>query len=302
MAAAPDSRNRLATVGLGVLAAATVAVSALAVWQVRPAQVAAPAPTPLIDSPSPSPSVIPVDPLPTPTAPKPTASSPKPAPTASATTSPSAPHTGPLADFAAALAADGAAVTVFGDGSGNEEGEWVHRWATDHLATRRAVSYAAWNAKTSTFPDPTPLSSEGATLTVWNASMRSPTLSREPARVARAWQRSDAVLLSYGHRKHAGDIEAALDAILDAVRGQAADVQVAVVLQNPDPAASADQQRDTVAAVAGWAKAHALPTIDVYSAFPESQRARDALLEEDGSPNDDGSRLFASTVAEALAG
>ncbi|AQP48855.1 hypothetical protein BW730_16510 [Tessaracoccus aquimaris] len=294
MAAASDSRNRLATVGLAALATATVAVSWLALSQFRGVAAPADSPAPSVapTSTTPSPTAIPVDPIPSPSR------KPSPQPTASAP----APQPGSLAAFAAAFAADGAAVTIFGDGSGNEESEWVHRWATEHLAKRHAVSYAAWNAKTSTFPDPAPLSNEGASLTVWNASMRSPVLSREPGRVARAWQRSDAVLLSYGHRKHAGEIESALDAILEAVRGQAADVPVAVVLQNPDPSASADQQKATVAAVAGWAKAHALPTIDVYSAFPTRQRDRDKLVEEDGSPNDEGSRLFASAIAEALAG
>ncbi len=44
-----------------------------------------------------------------------------------------------------------------------------------------------------------------------------------------------------------------------------------------------------------------LPTIDVFGGFPESQSKVDALVEEDGSPNKEGSKLFAELVAAAFA-
>ena len=75
---------------------------------------------------------------------------------------------------------------------------------------------------------------------------------------------------------------------------------VAVILQNPDPTASADQQQATVAAIAAWAQAQSLATIDVYAGFPQNQAERDALVELDGSPNEQGSQLFARIVADAL--
>ena len=56
-----------------------------------------------------------------------------------------------------------------------------------------------------------------------------------------------------------------------------------------------------VRAVADWAAQNGLPTIDVYSGWPVDQGQRDALLEADGSPTLEGSRLFARIVAEALA-
>ena len=77
-------------------------------------------------------------------------------------------------------------------------------------------------------------------------------------------------------------------------------VPVAVILQNPDPTASADQQQATVAAIAAWAQAQSLATIDVYAGFPQNQAERDALVELDGSPNEQGSQLFARIVADAL--
>ena len=62
----------------------------------------------------------------------------------------------------------------------------------------------------------------------------------------------------------------------------------------------AASQETNVRAVADWAAQNNLPTIDVYGGWPVDQGQRDALLEADGSPTLEGSRLFARIVAEAL--
>lgn len=211
----------------------------------------------------------------------------------------STPALSPLQQMSATLGRPGAQVMVIGDGSGNETDEWVALWARNHLATSRAVSLSTWN-RTSADYDAAVSLGQGEALTVWNASTRSPEMAEEPQRVAQAWREADVVLLSYGHRRTAGTIAGQLDQILAAIRGQDAQVPVAVVLQNPDPTASAAQQSATVEAVNQWAARQGLPTIDVYAGFPSSQAERNRLVEEDGSPNPEGSALFARIVAEAL--
>jgi len=275
-----SKRQRAATlpiVGLIVLAVITAIVSIVALLQYRPGKQTAIPPT------ASAPQTSQTDETPTPSEP----ATPQPT-TATA-----------LDHFATAFA-QGHSVLVFGDGTGNEDDEWVSIWARDHVAHARATEYVLWDRDMAVWGAPVALSSAGQPMTVWNASIRSPQLDYETTRVAQAWQNVDAVLLSYGHVQTADVIAADLQAILDAVRVQSPTVPVAVILQNPDPTATADQQQATVAAIASWAHAQDLATIDVYAGFPQNQAERDALVELDGSPNEQGSQLFARIVADAL--
>ena len=108
------------------------------------------------------------------------------------------------------------------------------------------------------------------------------------------------MLLSYGHWRDPVAVGGELTAILHAIRGQDPNVPVVVILQNPGPWSVAASQETNVRAVADWAAQNNLPTIDVYGGWPVDQGQRDALLEADGSPTLEGSRLFARIVAEAL--
>ncbi|GAA3863800.1 hypothetical protein [Tessaracoccus defluvii] len=280
-----------AVAGLVALGVVTAATAGLALTQHRPVA-ASPAPSaqPTVSVPAPTDPVV----SPSATVPE-TTPSPSPSPSAS----PSA--TVPDNPLAAAISPDGASLLVLGDGTGNEPDEWVHVWAADHLGADRSVDYVLWDRGAESFVEAEELSSTGPVLTVYNGSTRSPSLSAEPARAAKAFDGQDLVLLSYGHRKYAGDLTPALTKMLAEIRKESATVPVAVVLQNPDPAASAAQQKATVEAVAEWAAENDLPTIDVFGGFPESQSKVDALVEEDGSPNKEGSKLFAELVAAAFA-
>lgn len=290
-----DAHKALASVGLLALSVVTLVTSALALLQHREAPAAEPAASP---APAPaSPSDSPTGPGLATAATTPTA--PPASPTSTASVASPVPE--PLAAFSAALAGDGASVLVLGDGSGNDADEWVSVWAEQHLSSDRMVSYVSWNREAQAFDEPKQFGVSGPAITVWNASVRSPTLSNEPARLGKAWNDQDAVLLSYGHRKHPADIRPSMDAILAAVRELSATVPVAVILQNPDPSESADQQERTVSEIADWATAESLPVINVYDGFPSDQSERDALVESDGSPTPDGSALFAEIVAGALA-
>lgn len=223
-----------------------------------------------------------------------------PVPSVAGSVSPAPTGTDTLANVRSAISAEGASVLVFGDGSGNESDEWVAVWAGDHLATTRKVTYTPWSSTSGVYETSRSFGSTGDSLSLWNASTVSPDMRTEPTRVADAWQAADVVLLSYGHRRAASEVADELTAILDAVREQDASVQVAVIVQNPDPTSTEHAQRATTQAVQEWADGEGLPTIDVYQAFLADPSPRSELVEDDGSPTAQGSRLFALTVEEAL--
>lgn len=195
---------------------------------------------------------------------------------------------------------EGASVLVAGDGSGNDDDEWVAVWARDHLAADATVSYRAWDRANRQYSPAVRAGSTGPTIDVWNASVSSPDMAREPARVTQAWQDADLVLLSYGHRRTPSEVAAQLDAVLDAVRAEDADVPVVVLLQNPDRAATEAVQRAAPQKIQTWASANGLATVDVYSAFMADPTPRNDLVEADGSPTPGGSQLWARTLADAL--
>ncbi|WIY83007.1 SGNH/GDSL hydrolase family protein [Propionimicrobium sp. PCR01-08-3] len=285
-----SSRHRalnLSLTGLVVLAVVTAVVAVLALLQYRGSAQSA---TPVTSS---APASTESEPADTPVSPQETEASETAEPTAAETVSPE------LAQFAAALTG-GDSVMVFGDGTGNDDGEWVSLWAQDYLAKSRATDYVVWDRDAAVWGAPMQMSSSGNPLTVWNASVRSPEITTEPDRVVQAWQPANAVILSYGHVQTADTIAGYMQSILDAVRLQSPEVPVAVVLQNPDPSATAAQQDATVAAIAAWAEGQGLAIIDVHSGFPQDQASRDNLLEIDGTPNAQGSGVFASVVANSI--
>ncbi len=287
----------MSVVGLISLALVTVVVAAFALLQHRSTATvtAVPAATPtaertVTESPSPTPSAASLSP----------SNEPSVSPTATETEASEPADEDTLALATEALDADGSSVLVFGDGSGNDEGEWVHAWASDHLAGSRAVEYVSWEKSDAAWRAAETMSSDGDAMTVWNASISAPPLDSEPSRVAAAWQDADVVLLNYGHRKSPSELKNAMPKLLEAIRAQDSAVPVVVVLQNPDPAASASEQREAVETVEAWATDEDLPTIDVFGGFPDEQSEINQLVMQDGSPNAEGSDLFAEIVADAL--
>jgi len=224
-----------------------------------------------------------------------------PSPAAAATqTPPATPRTG-LAGIGDILNAPaGASVLVIGDDSGDAADEWVATWARDHLAQQATVSYHPWNRAAGTYADAVTFGSGTRALTVSNASSGSPTMTTEPARAQQAWKDADVVLVSYGHGRDAKLIGPQLEAVLAAVRGRDATVPVAVLLQNPERAATEATQRDVTQAIRAWADAKGLPTVDVYGAFVADPAGRNPLVQSDGSPTPQGSKLWAKTLAQAV--
>jgi len=194
----------------------------------------------------------------------------------------------------------GASVLVIGDDSGDAADEWVATWAREHLSQQATVSYHPWNRTAGTYADAVAFGSGTRALTIWNASSGSPNMTTEPARAQQAWKDADVVLLSYGHGRDAKLIGPQLDAVMAAVRGRDATVPVAVLLQNPERAATEATQRDVTQAIKAWADAKGLPTVDVYGAFVADPAGRNALVQSDGSPTPQGSTLWAKTLAQAV--
>ena len=220
----------------------------------------------------------------------------------SASASPSATARAGLAGIADIIdSPEGASILVIGDGSGNQSDEWVSVWARDHLAEDATVSYSAWDREAGEYADAVEAGSSDREVTVWNASVSAPDMASEPDRIAQAWQDADVVLLSYGHRQSADEITGQMDAVLAAVRAQDTSVPVAVMIQNPDRANTESDQRATTEEIQKWADAEDLPTVDIYTAFIDDPAARNDLVEQDGSPTPQGSELWASTWAQALA-
>ena len=122
----------------------------------------------------------------------------------------------------------------------------------------------------------------------------------EPARIAKAWQTSDLVLLSYGHRRAPATITAQMDAVLAAIRAKNATVPIVVMIQNPDRADTETIQRENTQKIQAWAGAHSFATVDIYSAFMADPTPRNTMVQSDGSPSPQGSRLWATTLANAL--
>lgn len=187
---------------------------------------------------------------------------------------------------------------MLGDGSGARADGWVRTWAADHQAKEGAVGYHAWSAggwsKASTF-------GHGPRVTIWNASLVSPTLADEPKRVAKVWQPVDTLILSYGHRSTTAAIANQLSAIHHAVLVKDPHVNVVVMLQNPDPVAFQAAQQEPVQAVKRWAETNKLDTVNIYDAFVSNPSPRFELVEKGGSPTPTGSALWAKTFNDAIA-
>ena len=269
--------------GLAVLAVATFLLVFLAFQKQRTPPSPAAAPTPVVtQTSSPSPSTSPSGSL--------------------ASASPSVTARDGLGGIADIIdSPDGASVLVIGDGSGDQNDEWVSVWARDHLSEGATVSYRVWDRDAAEYADAVEHGSSDREVAVWNSSVSAPDMATEPDRIGEAWQDADVVLLSYGHRQSADEISSQMDAVLAAVRAQSKSVPVAVLIQNPDRANTEAAQRETTSEIKKCADAEDVTTVDIYTAFIDDPARRNDLVEQDGSPTPAGSNLWAKTLAQSLA-
>lgn len=193
-------------------------------------------------------------------------------------------------------------ISILGDSTGNDPGEWVDLIAQRiSVAYRRTVTVHDWNDDSSSYNPPRTYGA-GAPVTVWNASARGkgPEYSRQWYKMM-APDPVDLTIVNHSHNS----LERSIPGIAELVRIAYANTEpgggVAVVLQNP---------RTDQFAVRGQVTTDDLRriysdpnkgvvVIDVNAAF----RGRDlaTLLKPDGlHPTESGSQLWADTVASAM--
>lgn len=287
------TKRAWSSIAVSALALVVVVVVVMALLQYRaPATLARPTSTSSRDSSSASSPVSAQSGSATPSV------SPTPSPANAST--PTAAPTGLALASSILTAPSGASVLVIGDGSGDETNEWVAVWSRDHLASTATVSYNAWDRATGRYAAAIRYGTTGPAITVWNASVRTPDMALEPTRIGKAWQTPNLVLISYGHRRTPSTITAQMDAVLAAIRAKSATVPIVVMIQNPDRADTATTQRENTEKVQAWAVSHSFATVDVYSAFMADPTPRNTMVESDGSPSPQGSRLWATTLATGL--
>ncbi len=192
-------------------------------------------------------------------------------------------------------------VSVLGDSTGNEVGEWVDLWARSLGATRQVVLHQWDDTNGGWLPRPRVYGRHGPSVTIWNGSRSGAQAGYAQARLAQLQPaRPDLVLYSFGHNHSPGKIVAPMRALLSAVDSRWPGTPAsAVILQNPQLGATAAVQAQVVAELAGWAARAGLPTIDVYGAFG-AHADEEGLFKDYRHPSAAGSAVWAAVVAEAI--
>jgi hypothetical protein len=223
------------------------------------------------------------------------------------TPTPSAPaptdaHGGPTTDISGLVGRDAdLTLAVLGDGTGDEEGEWVTVLG-ELLGQERKVKVNNLDPSDPThYARALSYGSGEHTATIWNGSRIGVSADYAAERLEfLVPNKPDAILLSYGRDDKAEEIGTALGTTLKAIREQHADVPVAVVLQ----AQNADDKIAPVReAAATWAEANRLTTIDVAAAFRKAGDPNSFVSVVDPpSVNARGGQLWGETVFRALGG
>jgi len=192
-------------------------------------------------------------------------------------------------------------LAVLGDGTGDEDGEWVsvltgllgkdRRATLNNLDPSDPTHYAAGRS----------YGSGERTATIWNGSRRAATADYAADRLEFLVPKEpNAILLNYGREDTAGEIGSRLDATLAAIRAAWPKVPVAIVLQaqNTD-----DKIAPVRRAAAVWAEANDLTTIDVAEAFLKAGDPNSFVsILDPPSVNARGGKLWGETVFRALGG
>jgi len=190
---------------------------------------------------------------------------------------------------------------VLGDGTGDEDGEWVSRFGRLLGDTRRVVLHNLDQSDPTRYADQVVYGTSGPETVIWNGSRRGAEADYAAERLDfLVPQKPDVVVLNYGRDDHASQIASALTTTLKAVRAKWPGVPVVTTLQPPD--------RDDVigpvrVATEEWSEQHQLPTIDVAQAFSEAGDPNSFVSVLDPpSVNAKGGRLWARTAYAAFGG
>jgi len=192
-------------------------------------------------------------------------------------------------------------ISVLGDSTGNDAGEWVDLWAR-HLGGSHIVVLHQWDSVRGAWtPQPITYGNAGPRLTIWNGSQPGANARYPVDKLSRLQpERPDLVIYSFAHNDTAETVVGGLVSTIDAVdKRWTSSILRVVILQNPGLHQHGRIQGSTLAALTRWADDSHQPTIDVTSAFRNS-RDLPALMQNDAHPNAAGSQLWEATVAAAL--
>lgn len=192
-------------------------------------------------------------------------------------------------------------ISVLGDSTGDDPGEWVDLWAQE-LARRGTVTLHLWDAGTAEWDaNPKVYPGPERTITIWNGSRSGANPSYPLQHLDRIQpSKPSLTVLNFGHNpapqpagRGAEELLAGVDARWDAP------IPAAVVLQNPSLNLREARTEASVAALRDWAPRAGYAAIDVNAAF-RAGGDLGALLADDVHPNPAGQRLWAATVSAAL--
>ncbi|MER7073753.1 SGNH/GDSL hydrolase family protein [Terrabacter sp. NPDC000476] len=192
-------------------------------------------------------------------------------------------------------------LAVLGDGTGDEEGEWVTALGTLLGRDHQVVLHNLDTSDPTRYADQLTYGKKGSTFTIWNGSRRSAPADYAVKRLSfLVPQRPDAVLLSYGRDDSADNIASHLATTYKAISTRWPGVPVATVLQAPE--------RDDVSGVVreaarAWAKTQGVATIDVAAALRKAGDPNQFVSVVDPpSVNQRGGELWGLAVYRALGG
>lgn len=281
------------TLGLIVLAIATAALCAAAVWRVQPRTVGA-VPAAVQSTASAQSSASPT-PEPSPTT---STASPSPTPTPSST----AEKAGGIRAVRDLFSSDAdTSIVVYGDQSSNGRSEWVRVWAREHLAANHRVEYSAWDPEADAYGEAERFGDAGSNIKVFNASLSDDERARSDEHIEQASKPADLVIYSYGHGMRADNVPSLMKRVQTAGENATKAGLTLVMMQSPALPPARETQRTTVASVETWAKKEKFATVDLYNAFTEDPAPLVELVKTDGSLTKAGGKLWARTVADELA-
>lgn len=200
-------------------------------------------------------------------------------------------------------------ITILGDSTGNDPGEWVYL-----MAQRISDSYARpvvihnWSVDSNSYVSETTVGAgNNAPVTIWNGSAPGKNTSYTLDNLSTlAPEKANLTIISHGHNESDPDhLIQGERKIISTLRAKSFATDVVVIAQNPrddspDRAAAQQQGVAQIKQVFGPGNEYGVAVIDVNSAF-SAQPDLVALLRDDHfHPNASGEQVWANTVIDAF--
>ncbi|MFC7400998.1 SGNH/GDSL hydrolase family protein [Citricoccus sp. GCM10030269] len=196
---------------------------------------------------------------------------------------------------------DDAVISVLGDSTSNTSNEWVYLWA-EELGADARVSVYSWNAEIGDwYAQPREFGQGERTVTIWNGSEAEATPEFALSHDLLQPEEANLVILNYGHRGSAEEVESSLTELLDALgAGSEGSAPVVLTAQNPATGDWAESSEANEQVVRAAAEERGLPLIDVHAAFEETGDPA-SLMVDAIHPSEQGSQVWAETVSSFFA-